>query len=277
MEAEQQKLASLEAEVKALRAQASNDAATIQALRTSLEEMAGPSSSENTGSDGFCQQVVATMPTEFGDFQLVVFAEPGQANGDIAMVYGSTEQLRQAASAGPVLARIHSACFTGEVVGSHRCDCGEQLTRSMKMIAQNGSGVVVYLQQEGRGIGLINKLKAYNKQDEGLDTIDANLALGLPADAREYGQAGSMLRHLGVSAVRLITNNPDKVDKLQATGIRVDDRISIVPEHITSPNYKYLQTKASRMGHMLGARFDRPAAGDTGDATLQKELPWAGT
>eukprot|EP01051_Picozoa_sp_SAG22_P001316 SAG22_NODE_50_length_24611_cov_74.139687_9_plen_667_part_00 len=269
----------LQQEVERLRAQAASDTATIVKLRAALAPEPASAVAPPAGGklpEGFAEQVAAAMPTEFGQFEAVVFAEPGEPTGDIAMVYGGKEQLRAAASAGPALARIHSSCFTGEVVGSHRCDCGEQLTRSMQTVAKEGAGVVLYLQQEGRGIGLINKLKAYNKQDGGLDTIDANLALGLPADGRDYSHAAAMLSALGVSSVRLITNNPDKVEKLQQQGIAVVDRVPIVPTKITGPNFQYLRTKADRMGHVLGSRFQcqSPGAGGGADATLQADLPW---
>eukprot|EP01052_Picozoa_sp_SAG31_P021088 SAG31_NODE_1613_length_7743_cov_5.584903_1_plen_678_part_00 len=260
---------------EALQAQAQRDAATINALRASLQTKATDTKQKSAAvhaSSAFSEQVQAKMPTEFGEFEMVVFSEPGQATGDIALIYGGRDQLRQAASAGPVLARVHSSCFTGEVVGSHRCDCGEQLSSSLRMIATQGVGVLLYLQQEGRGIGLINKLRAYNEQDDGLDTIDANLSLGLPADGREYGNAVAMLQNLGVTTVRLITNNPDKVSKLVEAGIRVDEQVAIVPKKITAPNFKYLQTKAIRMGHTLGARFHSVANG-TEEVDLHA-LPW---
>lgn len=147
------------------------------------------------------------------------------------------------------LVRIHSECITGDVFGSCRCDCGKQLDASLALIAAEG-GVLIYLRQEGRGIGLANKLKAYALQEEGLDTVDANLKLGLPADGRSYAIAYQILKYLGIPAVRLLTNNPEKVKALEALGIQVAERLSIEIEP-TSENYRYLQTKKEKLGHLL--------------------------
>jgi len=146
--------------------------------------------------------------------------------------------------------RVHSECFTGDVLGSRRCDCGEQLDQSLEMVARVGTGVVLYLRQEGRGIGLLEKLRAYNLQDKGFDTVDANLMLGHEADARDYSLAALMLQDLGVYSVRLITNNPAKIDALNQAGIAVTERVSLeVPAN--SDNIDYLSTKAQRMNHLL--------------------------
>jgi len=174
-----------------------------------------------------------------------------------------------------VLMRIHSECFTGETVSSIRCDCGEQLDRAMRLMASEKNGVILYLRQEGRGIGLLNKMRAYNLQDLGYDTVDANLMLGLPADSREYNIGAAILQDLNISSVKLLTNNPDKFAQLQAFGITITDRVSMVPtewetkitkaEHnplatclpptLTHPFKSeldgYLRTKVQRMGHML--------------------------
>jgi GTP cyclohydrolase II len=149
-----------------------------------------------------------------------------------------------------VLVRVHSECFTGDVMGSRRCDCGEQLQRSMAMVADKGQGVIVYLRQEGRGIGLMAKLDAYNLQDQGYDTVDANLMLGHKADEREYSLAACILQDLGVSSVRLMTNNPLKIAALQVEGIKVSSRVSLEAP-VNADNEAYLRTKAKRMDHML--------------------------
>jgi GTP cyclohydrolase II len=145
---------------------------------------------------------------------------------------------------------VHSECFTGDVLGSRRCDCGEQLDRAMAMVAKAGKGVVLYLRQEGRGIGLLEKLRAYNLQDEGFDTVDANLMLGHEADGRDYTLAALMLKDLGVRAVLLMTNNPEKINALRTAGIDVRERVS-VEVAANADNAEYLLTKAKRMNHLL--------------------------
>ena len=146
--------------------------------------------------------------------------------------------------------RIHSECFTGDVLGSRRCDCGEQLHRAMELIAMEGQGVIIYLRQEGRGIGLKEKLRAYNLQDDGLDTVDANLALGHAADARDYSMASAILEDLGVASVRLMTNNPDKIEELVKLGIEVTERVALETT-VYPDNAAYLLTKVQRMNHLL--------------------------
>jgi GTP cyclohydrolase II len=149
-----------------------------------------------------------------------------------------------------VLVRVHSECFTGDVLGSQRCDCGEQLHLAIELIAAAGEGVVLYLRQEGRGIGLLDKLRAYNLQDAGYDTVDANLVLGHQADEREYGVAASILCDLDIHSIRLLTNNPEKVTELTRLGIQVSERISLDPT-VNPENARYLLTKAQRMNHFL--------------------------
>lgn len=184
------------------------------------------------------------IPTQYGEFQLYLYANAYDNKEHMAFVFGDvTDQ-------DDVLVRVHSECFTGDVMGSRRCDCGEQLQLAMYTIAHAGSGVIVYLRQEGRGIGLLEKLRAYNLQDEGFDTVDANLILGHEPDQRDYRLAAYILDHLGVNSVRLMTNNPEKIESLEAWGIEVSDRepLQIPPN---ADNRRYLETKAVRMNHLL--------------------------
>lgn len=182
------------------------------------------------------------LPTQFGTFLLHGFDVQGSAN--LALTYGDI-QVQE-----PVLARIHSECMTGDALFSLRCDCGKQLEAAMASIVQEGRGVILYLRQEGRGIGLLNKLRAYALQDKGLDTVDANIALGFPADARDYRLCKPILDHLGVKQIRLMTNNPQKVDALNQLGFQVVER---VPHRVGAciNNENYLATKAERFGHFL--------------------------
>lgn len=186
----------------------------------------------------------ARIPTQYGDFRLVYYTNSLDNKEHLAFCMGDPAQRED------VLVRIHSECFTGDVLGSQRCDCGEQLHRAMAQVASEGLGVIIYLRQEGRGIGLLEKLKAYNLQDQGYDTVDANLMLGHGADEREYSLAARILENLQVKSVRLMTNNPRKISALQAEGIRVKARVSL--EVAVNPeNAAYLLTKARRMDHML--------------------------
>jgi 3,4-dihydroxy 2-butanone 4-phosphate synthase/GTP cyclohydrolase II len=186
----------------------------------------------------------APVPTEWGTFRCMAFrADDGQEH--LAFVIGDVGDGR------PVLARMHSECLTGDVFGSRRCDCGPQLAAAMQLIADHGRGVVLYLRgHEGRGIGIASKIRAYELQDQGFDTVDANVCLGLPVDRRDYSPAAAMLVALGVDAVRLITNNPAKTDALTQHGIDVVERVSI-PAAVTTENERYLRTKRERMGHQL--------------------------
>ena len=190
----------------------------------------------------------AKLPTEYGEFTAVGYRDTVSGVEHVALVAGGVEKLREAKD---VLVRVHSECLTGDVFGSMRCDCGPQLRESIRRIQGAGRGVVVYLRgHEGRGIGLMAKLQAYRLQDAGLDTVDANLEQGLPADAREYSAAGQILADLGVDTFELLTNNPDKSDALAGYGPAVArrSRIEIVPTH---DNIEYLRTKRDRMGHDL--------------------------
>ena len=185
----------------------------------------------------------AILPTEFGDFRIRAFRDP-DGNAEHAVLYLGD------LSEGSPLVRIHSECLTGDAFHSLRCDCGPQLHASMKAIQERGKGAIAYMRQEGRGIGLYAKMQAYALQDAGLDTLDANLALGLPADARKYDFAAEMLYSMGVSSVELATNNPDKRNQLMEQGIKVSNRIPIIVGQCTQ-NRNYMQTKGARMGHIL--------------------------
>ncbi|CAN5157966.1 bifunctional 3,4-dihydroxy-2-butanone-4-phosphate synthase/GTP cyclohydrolase II [soil metagenome] len=191
------------------------------------------------------RQAVTSLPTRHGDFTAYGYTMTVDDSEHIALVYGDL------AGEDPVLTRVHSECLTGDVFGSARCDCGPQLDEALERIATEGRGVVVYLRgHEGRGIGLVAKLQAYQLQDGGRDTVDANLDLGLPADARHYGAATQILRDLGVSTVRLMTNNPDKVRNLNDYGVKVSERVGLTPRP-NDHNLAYLLTKRDRMGHVL--------------------------
>ena len=186
----------------------------------------------------------ARIPTDAGEFQLCYYRNNFDDKEHLALVLGDVNGRSN------VLTRLHSECFTGDVLGSLRCDCGPQLQRAMQMIAAEGAGVILYLRQEGRGIGLHEKLRAYNLQDEGYDTVDANLMLGHQADARDYRVAALMLQDLGVQSLRLLTNNPTKIEKIESLGIKVDARVP-VPLDLNPENADYLQTKVEKMRHLL--------------------------
>ncbi|MBV9487245.1 MAG: GTP cyclohydrolase II, partial [Frankiaceae bacterium] len=181
--------------------------------------------------------------TTFGEFRLRAYTENGSAAPHLALILGVVSGDRTP------LVRIHSECITGDVFSSQRCDCGIQLEVALRMIALEGSGVLLYLRQEGRGIGLLNKLRAYNLQDDGLDTVDANLHLGFKADEREYGVAVAMLQDLGVTAVRLLTNNPAKIAAFDESVIDVVERRPLFAP-VTDHNREYLGVKRTRMGHL---------------------------
>jgi 3,4-dihydroxy 2-butanone 4-phosphate synthase/GTP cyclohydrolase II len=184
------------------------------------------------------------MPTKFGDFQLVAFKEKNSSNEHLALIKGHWAKNE------PVLTRVHSSCFTGDILGSLRCDCGDQLQAAMKMVNIEGKGVILYMNQEGRGIGLLNKLKAYKLQEQGMDTVEANLHLGFSMDQRDYGLGAQILRHLGVTKLRLMTNNPKKRVGLIGYGLEIVENIPIrIPSN--PHNEKYLETKKTRMGHDL--------------------------
>ncbi len=186
----------------------------------------------------------ARLPTKYGEFNIRVFHESETGMDHVALTMGDMT------GPDPVLMRVHSECLTGDAFGSLRCDCGPQLDAALKAISDKGWGVVIYLRQEGRGIGLHAKIQAYHLQDRGADTLDANLMLGLPADARNYRIASTMLESLGVDDVCLLSNNPDKARQLEEYGINVVERMPLIVG-VASGNREYLQTKAERMGHEI--------------------------
>jgi 3,4-dihydroxy 2-butanone 4-phosphate synthase / GTP cyclohydrolase II len=195
--------------------------------------------------DRLVEQVVsAQLPTDFGDFEVVGYRSLVDDKHHVALVKG------EVAGSEDVLVRVHSECLTGDVFHSLRCDCGEQLSSALAMIEREGRGVLLYLSQEGRGIGLLNKLRAYRLQEDGLDTVEANERLGLPADLRDYGIGAQILADLGLSSIRILTNNPKKIKGLEGYGLSVTVQIPIEPTP-NSHNAAYLRTKAERMGHIL--------------------------
>ena len=203
---------------------------TIQAKKSEITEI------KNVESDAF-------LPTESGNFRIAVTPDDRGMEHALLYVEGFSKSVNP-------LVRIHSECLTGDAFHSLKCDCGAQLKKSMELIQKEGAGAIVYLRQEGRGIGLESKIQAYALQDRGYDTLDANLALGLPADARDYEIAATMLKKKSVTSVRLMTNNPLKVKGLRDNGIRVSDRVSHI-SGLCESNRDYLNTKKARMGHLL--------------------------
>ena len=185
----------------------------------------------------------AKLPTRFGAFEILGIEGENERESAVALVHGRIR-------GGTPLVRIHSQCLTGDVLASERCDCRAQLELSLRRIAAEGSGVLLYLPQEGRGIGLMNKLRAYELQDRGLDTVEANERLGFAADSREYGFSAAALRLLGVRQVRLLSNNPDKVRQLESAGVRVVERVPCRPR-ISRISRAYMETKRTKLGHLL--------------------------
>ncbi len=196
-------------------------------------------------TDSLIEEIVRVdMPTKYGHFKLIAFREKNTPNEHLALIKGTWEKEE------PVMVRVHSSCFTGDILGSLRCDCGDQLHTAMQMVDRVGKGAILYMNQEGRGIGLVNKLKAYQLQEDGLDTVEANLHLGLPMDKRDYGIGAQILRYLGITRLRLISNNPRKRAGLLGYGIEVVETIPI--EVDPNPhNEKYLQTKRDKLGHEI--------------------------
>lgn len=194
-------------------------------------------------SDSLIEEIVrVNMPTQYGDFKLVAFKDKNSNNEHLALIKGEWEKDE------PVLTRVHSSCFTGDILGSLRCDCGDQLHTAMQMVQDEGKGIILYMNQEGRGIGLMNKLKAYKLQEEGMDTVEANLHLGFQMDERDYGVGAQILRHLNVTRLRLMSNNPRKRVGLVGYGLEIVENVPI----IISPNEhneRYLSTKREKLGH----------------------------
>jgi 3,4-dihydroxy 2-butanone 4-phosphate synthase/GTP cyclohydrolase II len=184
------------------------------------------------------------LPTEYGSFKVLTYENNITGEHHVALVKGEVKDKKN------VLVRVHSECLTGDVFGSLRCDCGEQLHRAMKMIEEEGRGVILYMRQEGRGIGLSNKIKAYSLQDKGLDTVEANHHLGFPSDLRDYGIGAQILSDLGLSTIRLLTNNPRKIVGIEGYGLKVVERLPL--EVKPNPhNEKYLKTKSEKLGHYI--------------------------
>jgi 3,4-dihydroxy 2-butanone 4-phosphate synthase/GTP cyclohydrolase II len=195
--------------------------------------------------DSLIEEIVRVdMPTRYGNFKLIAFKEKNSSNEHLAITKGEWEKDQ------PVMVRVHSSCFTGDILGSLRCDCGEQLHKAMKMVEAEGKGAILYMNQEGRGIGLLNKLKAYRLQEQGMDTVEANLHLGFQMDQRDYGIGAQILRHLGITKLRLITNNPKKRVGLIGYGLEIVENIPI-EVHANPHNEKYLQTKRDKLGHEI--------------------------
>jgi 3,4-dihydroxy 2-butanone 4-phosphate synthase/GTP cyclohydrolase II len=195
--------------------------------------------------DSLIEEIVRVdMPTKFGHFKLIAFREKNTTNEHLALIKGDWVPDE------PLLVRVHSSCFTGDILGSMRCDCGEQLHEAMRIVEKEGKGVILYMNQEGRGIGLVNKLKAYKLQEEGMDTVEANLHLGFPMDKRDYGVGAQILRYLGISKLRLISNNPRKRAGLLGYGLEVVEAVPI-EIHPNPHNEKYLQTKRDKLGHEI--------------------------
>lgn len=190
------------------------------------------------------REEIVKMPTKYGNFELYAYTQTTTGDTHLAIVKGSWEENE------PVLVRVHSSCFTGDILGSLRCDCGDQLQASLEKIEKEGKGVVLYMNQEGRGIGLLNKLKAYKLQEQGMDTVEANIALGFAMDSRDYGVGAQILRDLGITKMRLMSNNPKKRAGLIGYGLEIVENVGIECAH-NPHNEKYLQTKRDKMGHEI--------------------------
>ncbi|WP_088042208.1 bifunctional 3,4-dihydroxy-2-butanone-4-phosphate synthase/GTP cyclohydrolase II [Bacillus sp. EAC] len=190
------------------------------------------------------REVEINLPTDFGDFKMIGYTNKLDDKEHLALVKGQIDDGK------PVLIRVHSECLTGDVFGSCRCDCGHQLQSSLSMIEKEGNGAIIYMRQEGRGIGLVNKLKAYKLQEEGLDTVEANLDLGFEADLRDYVLSAQIIKDLGISKIKLLTNNPLKIDELKEYGIEITERVPLQGE-LKEANKTYLTTKIEKMGHLL--------------------------
>ncbi|MFD2332191.1 bifunctional 3,4-dihydroxy-2-butanone-4-phosphate synthase/GTP cyclohydrolase II [Cohnella sp. GCM10020058] len=196
------------------------------------------------------REVAVRMPTDFGEFEMVAYSNEVDNKEHVALVKGVIDDSE------PVLLRVHSECLTGDIFHSHRCDCGAQLEAAMRQIAREGRGILLYMRQEGRGIGLLNKLRAYQLQEEGLDTVEANIKLGFAPDLRDYGIGAQILKDLGVRRIRLLTNNPRKVRGLEGYGLEIVERVPIQMDE-NEDNKSYLRTKRSKLGHLLSFPEDQ--------------------
>ena len=195
--------------------------------------------------DSLIEEIVRVdMPTQYGHFKLIAFQEKNTSNEHLALIKGDWKEDE------PVMVRVHSSCFTGDILGSLRCDCGEQLHKAMQIVEEEGKGVILYMNQEGRGIGLLNKLKAYRLQEEGMDTVEANLHLGFQMDQRDYGVGAQILRHLNIHKIRLISNNPKKRVGLIGYGLEIVDSVPLKVDP-NPHNERYLQTKRDKLGHEI--------------------------
>jgi len=212
-----------------------------------IEMLLDTSAKQVCVTDECCVQLVAVanLPSRFGDFQVCGFVSPCDNKEHTAIIKGDIVDKEG------VVTRVHSECLTGDVMGSKRCDCRDQLLESLKIIEKEGTGVLLYLRQEGRNIGLTEKIKAYALQDTGLDTIDANIHLGYQPDERDYGIAASILRNLKIKSIKLLTNNPEKIRQLTQAGINIVERLPLITEP-TDYNRAYIETKAKRAGHLFG-------------------------
>ena len=212
-----------------------------------IEMLLDASEKQVCATDECCVQLVAIaeLPSRFGDFQVCGFVSPCDGKEHTAIIKGDV------VNKDSVLTRVHSECLTGDVMGSKRCDCRDQLLESLKRVEAEGTGVVLYLRQEGRNIGLTAKIRAYALQDQGLDTIDANVHLGYKPDERDYGIAANILKNLKIKSIRLLTNNPEKIEQLTEAGIKIVERVPLITIP-TEFSREYLSTKARRAGHLLG-------------------------
>jgi len=226
-----------------------------------IEMLLDTSKAQVCVTDECCVQLVAVadLPSRFGEFQICGFVSPCDQKEHTAIIKGDVVDKEG------VVTRVHSECLTGDVMGSKRCDCRDQLLESLKIIEKEGTGIVLYLRQEGRNIGLTEKIKAYALQDQGLDTIDANIHLGYQPDERDYGIAANCLKNLKVKSIKLLTNNPEKIQQLMAAGIKIDERLPLIIEP-SEHSRAYLETKAARSGHLLGN------LSDTRDVKTIKEM-----
>ena len=216
----------------------------IEELSKKTSEQAGSGEQIRDGAPIMEHVVAANLPTKYGKFRIHGYVNRLNGEHHVALTMGDVGDGR------PVLVRVHSECLTGDVFGSAKCDCGDQFDAAMRMIAAEGRGIMVYLRQEGRGIGLINKLKAYALQDQGMDTVEANVALGFPPDMRDYTVGAEMLIDLGAKRLRLMTNNPEKISGLEKYGIEIVERVPIETKHKSASDAS-MKTKKVKMGHIL--------------------------